>query len=72
MILVDIDLGPASGLALVRQMAAGLGRAGGACILISAHPESDYAELIADSPAVGFLAKSQLSRDGIVRLLHPG
>ena len=31
--------------------------------------EADYAELIAESPAAGFLAKSELSAPGISRVL---
>ena len=38
-------------------------------ILISTGAEADYAELIAESPAAGFLAKSELSARGISRIL---
>lgn len=38
-------------------------------ILISSRDEDDYAELIADSLAVGFLSKTELSADAIRRLL---
>jgi hypothetical protein len=38
-------------------------------ILISTHAEDDFAELIADSPAAGFISKSELSADAIHRLL---
>ena len=38
-------------------------------ILISTAAEADYAELIQDSPAAGFLPKSELSLHGISRLL---
>jgi hypothetical protein len=38
-------------------------------ILISTHAEQDYAELIAASPAIGFLAKTALSADAIRGLL---
>jgi hypothetical protein len=38
-------------------------------ILISSQDEDDYAELIADSPAAGFLSKSELSADAIRQLL---
>jgi hypothetical protein len=37
--------------------------------LISTGAEADYAELIDDSPAAGFLAKTDLSLHGISRLL---
>jgi DNA-binding NarL/FixJ family response regulator len=68
--LVDIDLGGESGLDLVRSLAGEHGRAGARCIAISTHAEADYEELIADSQAIGFLAKSELSRDAIVRLMR--
>jgi hypothetical protein len=38
-------------------------------ILISTHAEQDYAELIAASPAIGFLPKTALSADAIRHLL---
>jgi hypothetical protein len=38
-------------------------------ILISTHAEQDYAELIAASPAIGFLPKTALSGDAIRGLL---
>jgi hypothetical protein len=38
-------------------------------ILISARAETDYAELIAESPAAGFLVKSELSARAIDRIL---
>ena len=38
-------------------------------ILISTAAEADYAELIAECPAAGFLAKSELSARRIGRIL---
>jgi len=38
-------------------------------ILISTGAEADYREMIDDSPAAGFLAKSELSVRGISRIL---
>jgi DNA-binding NarL/FixJ family response regulator len=40
-----------------------------AIILTSTHAEEDYAELIADSDAVGFLSKPALSAEAIMALL---
>jgi hypothetical protein len=37
--------------------------------MISTHAEQDYADLIAASPAIGFLPKSALSADAIRDLL---
>ena len=68
-ILVDIGLGRESGFDLARLLAqdAQAGRA--EVILISARAEADYAELIAESPAAGFLVKSDLSARAIDRIL---
>ena len=68
-ILVDIGLGEESGFDLARLLAQD-GQGGGAeVILISARAETDYAELIAESPAAGFLVKSELSAQAIGRIL---
>jgi DNA-binding NarL/FixJ family response regulator len=68
-ILADIGLGDESGFDLARLLAED-GQGGGAeVILISARAETDYAELIAESPAAGFLAKSELSAQAISRIL---
>jgi DNA-binding NarL/FixJ family response regulator len=68
-VLVDIDLGPESGLDLARRLAGTRDSAGSHTILISTYDEADFAELIADSPAIGFLPKSDLSATAIHRLL---
>ena len=74
-ILVDIGLGDESGFDLARLLARDgqsgqVGQWGGAdVILISTGAEADYREMIDDSPAAGFLAKSELSLRGIRRIL---
>ena len=67
--LLDIDLGAESGLELARRLHDQPGLAPGPVILISTHAEQDYAELIAASPAIGFLSKTALSADVIRDLL---
>ncbi|HEX4009535.1 MAG TPA: response regulator transcription factor [Solirubrobacteraceae bacterium] len=67
--LVDIDLGPESGFELARRLVRSLDRVGSRTILISTHDEADFADLIAASPAIGFLSKSDLSAEAITRLL---
>jgi DNA-binding NarL/FixJ family response regulator len=60
--LIDIDLGGESGLRLARQLRPQSGQ--GAVphlILISTHDEAEYADLIEASPAIGFLAKIDVS-----------
>ena len=71
-ILVDVGLGEESGFDLARLLAqGGQGGQGGhaAVIMISARAETDYVELTAESPAAGFLAKSELSARAIDRIL---
>ena len=68
-ILVDIGLGDESGFDLARLLAQD-GQGGSAeVILISTGAEADYTELIAESPAAGFLAKAELSARGISQIL---
>jgi DNA-binding NarL/FixJ family response regulator len=66
--LVDISLAGESGFELARRLT-GEGNPGGAVILVSTHAEADFADLIADSPARGFVAKAELSADAIRRIL---
>jgi CheY-like chemotaxis protein len=69
LILADIGLGDESGFDLARLLAQN-GQGGNAqVILISARAEADYEELIAESPAAGFLVKSELSAQAIDRIL---
>ena len=68
-ILVDIDLGPESGFELARRLADTPDQSGTRIILISTHDGADFANLVAASPAVGFLPKSDLSAAAIHRLL---
>jgi two-component system, NarL family, nitrate/nitrite response regulator NarL len=65
-VLLDIDLGGESGLEVAERL-----DHAGTCpiILISTHAEQDYRDLIAASPAVGFLAKTALSARTIEALL---
>jgi len=75
-VLVDIGLGEESGFELARLLVAdgqdGQGGQGGRAdvILISAQAERDYADLIAESPAAGFLHKPELSAQRISQILN--
>jgi DNA-binding NarL/FixJ family response regulator len=60
-VLVDIRLGGQSGFDLARRLS-------GTVILISTHGQSEYADEIAASPAVGFIPKARLSASAILRL----
>jgi CheY-like chemotaxis protein len=71
--LVDIDLGNESGFDLARQLSTGANRSPHV-ILISAYPERDFADMIAESPAIGFLSKPELSAARVQAILagHTG
>jgi DNA-binding NarL/FixJ family response regulator len=69
-VLVDITLGAESGLELARRLAERDRGGAVAMILISTHSEADFADLIAESPAAGFLPKSELSADAIRRIAN--
>jgi DNA-binding NarL/FixJ family response regulator len=70
-VLLDIDLGAESGLELAERLARQVTDAP-RIIMISTHAEQDYRDLIAASPAVGFLAKTTLSARAIQELLDTG
>jgi len=66
-VLIDIRLGKESGFQVARMLADY--RLPSALILISTHDGADYADLIAESPVIGFLPKAELSAAAIRRLL---
>jgi CheY-like chemotaxis protein len=68
-ILIDIGLGDESGFDVARLLSNDGQVDGAELIMISARAETDYTELIADGPAAGFLAKTELSAQGIRRIL---
>jgi DNA-binding NarL/FixJ family response regulator len=65
-VLVDIMLGSENGLDLTRRLSER--NCPATVILISTHPEADFAELIAGTPAAGFVPKTELSAAAIRRL----
>jgi DNA-binding NarL/FixJ family response regulator len=68
-VLVDIGLGEASGFELARQLVHGFPNLRSRVVLISARAEEDFADLITESPAVGFIPKSRLSARSVRELL---
>jgi two-component system, NarL family, nitrate/nitrite response regulator NarL len=66
-VLVDVQLGDEDGLELARQLA--LGPRSPRIVLISTRSERVIRDLIVESPAVGFLAKTELSADAIAAVL---
>jgi CheY-like chemotaxis protein len=70
LILVDVYLGEESGFDLARRLAEEGDGVRPAVILISTYAQTDFADVIASSPAVGFLSKSELSGRAIRGLLN--
>ena len=68
--LVDIDLGGESGFELAEKLDGARDSTRSAVILVSTHAEQDFADLIASSPAAGFLPKSELTTDAIHELVR--
>ena len=68
-VLVDVNLGNESGFDVVRRLQQGNTFAP-VTILISTRAPQDYADLIAASPAVGSMGKSELSVTAIQTLLN--
>jgi len=66
--LVDIVLGTESGFDLSRRLAQADGDL--AVILISTHSEADLADLIVETPAAGFLPKTELSAAAVLKLAN--
>jgi DNA-binding NarL/FixJ family response regulator len=67
--LVDVDLGPESGFDLLRRLQGETDVAPSSVILISTYAEEDFADLMATSPAAGFLSKSTLSAQAIREII---
>jgi len=65
--LVDIDLGDEDGLELAQRLNE---VSPSKVILVSTHAEDDFAQLIAASPALGFVSKARLSAQAIRDLLE--
>lgn len=68
-LLLDIDLGPESGFEVAQKLMREGSLPASRIILISAHAEDDFADLLAVSPVAGFLSKAQLSAEAIGHVL---
>lgn len=68
-VLVDVNLGPESGFDVARELVEAFPDLKSGVVLISTRSELDYADLVRESPAVGFIAKSRLSAAAIRELL---
>lgn len=66
-VLLDVELGEEDGLEVARELNELVPAAH--IVLISAHPRDELSEVIAETPAVGFLAKTALSAAAIAELV---
>jgi CheY-like chemotaxis protein len=69
-VLVDIFLGDESGIDLARRLTEDGLSEEAMVILISTHAKTDVADLIASSPAAGFVPKADLSASAIRRIVN--
>jgi DNA-binding NarL/FixJ family response regulator len=67
-VLIDIRVGEESGFDVARRLADNNHAV--ALIMTSTYSAADYADLIAESPAAGFVPKAQLSGAAIRRVLE--
>jgi two-component system, NarL family, nitrate/nitrite response regulator NarL len=67
--LVDISLGAESGFDVARRLAEGPNGSALVIIFVSSHDGDDFSDRIVDSPAVGFIPKTQLSAERIRDLI---
>jgi CheY-like chemotaxis protein len=66
-VLVDVDLGPESGLDVATRLVDELGAR---VVLVSAYPEAELGGVIAACPAAGFVSKAELSASAVERVLR--
>ncbi len=71
-VLVDIALGAESGFDLTRQLVERHPNLRAHIVLISTRREEDFADLIATSPAAGFVWKARLSANAVRDLVAAG
>jgi DNA-binding NarL/FixJ family response regulator len=67
--LVDISLGEESGFDVAHRLVDSSNRRSPAIILVSTYDEREFSGRIEASPALGFIAKTELSAERIRRLL---
>jgi DNA-binding NarL/FixJ family response regulator len=69
-VLVDVGLGEESGFELTRQLVDAFPELEDRVVLISTRAADEYGELIEESPAAGFIAKSHLTASALLELLR--
>jgi CheY-like chemotaxis protein len=68
--LIDIELGTESGFELADRIHRAAGPTPSPVILVSTHAAQDFSDMIATSPAVGFLSKWALTPEAIRDLVR--
>jgi DNA-binding NarL/FixJ family response regulator len=68
-VLVDVSLGEESGFDVARRLLAPERENKTVVVLISTRSEGELTELIAESPAAGFVSKAELSANAIQRIV---
>jgi DNA-binding NarL/FixJ family response regulator len=68
-VLVDVGLGDESGFDLVVELVEAFPYLESRIVLISTRAEDDYSDLVEESPAAGFISKSELSPKAIYELV---
>jgi CheY-like chemotaxis protein len=71
-VLIDIALGDENGFDLARRLAGSGTGDDVSVIMISTRAGADYADMVAESPAAGFLPKDELSAEAIRGILGRG
>src|SRR4051812_46432727 len=71
-VLVDVFLGDESGFELARQLVECRPASGPTVILISTYDKGDFEDLLAATPAAGFLSKTELSANAIRGIVDGG
>jgi DNA-binding NarL/FixJ family response regulator len=68
-VLVDVTLGEESGFELARRLVDRFPHLRSGVVLISTRAEDEFSDLIASSPAVGFVSKTRLSVNAVREVL---
>jgi CheY-like chemotaxis protein len=69
-VLLDIQLGEATGFEVAQQLVDEGGQDEQRVILISAYSAADFGDMIADAPAISFLPKEALSPTTVIGILR--
>jgi CheY-like chemotaxis protein len=72
-VLLDVQLGEATGFDVAQQLIDQRGQGERRVILISAYSAADFGDMISDAPAIAFLPKEALSPAAVLGILdRPG